>query len=480
MSIAEKFKSLFATMMFVASIVFVDGSANADDVPRFEDYATSPYTGAGRAPDLSSHQDAQTYRTRLRDAAESGVNFAGEYALATWGCGTTCLMGAAINVRTGAVQFLPGTVCCFTDAGESVDPIAFRADSRLIVLTGLLNEEEPMATHYFEMRDGQFRPLGRHAVAAAATTPGSGTTAAQPDQVVLTPRVVPLGKWIEGITHDGRWLWAAESGQRTVARVDLSSGKVSKRFKVGRLPTDMLSMSDGSVFALVATDHIVWRHNKRGRRKKLVWLKGCPEMLRGDGKDLWVVTLPDCSSVSSRLVKVNPRSGRHTKSTVLGEWAQALTTFGGEVWVGHARGPALTIVDKSSLQPRTAAIPGTQVWAMTANGTSVYAGGRLDGTDDDGVIVKLDPATQSETARASVPEMVRKLVGDEEHVIAIGQNGTIWVFAADDLSLLRTISLSSGKYRAGGALLNGDQLLVSASTHSGDNGAVFVLSDWRP
>ena len=53
------------------------------------------------------------YRARLRAAATERPNFAGHYVLTTWGCGTECVMGAAINTRTGRVAFLSFATCCY-------------------------------------------------------------------------------------------------------------------------------------------------------------------------------------------------------------------------------------------------------------------------------------------------------------------------------------------------------------------------------
>jgi len=127
------------------------------NVPQFADHAVSIYSGPVSAPDLSSHPDAKTYATRLRTAATEKINFAGEYILTTWGCGANCIMGAALNAKTGRVHFLPGTICCWFEAGKNVEPVVFQVDSNLIVLTGLIHEQEPMATRYYEFRDGQFR-----------------------------------------------------------------------------------------------------------------------------------------------------------------------------------------------------------------------------------------------------------------------------------------------------------------------------------
>ena len=55
------------------------------------------------------------------------------------------------------------------------------------------------------------------------------------DAVTLTPRVIPVGKWAEGIVFDGSSLWVAESGQRTIAQLDLDRGNVTRRITVGRV-----------------------------------------------------------------------------------------------------------------------------------------------------------------------------------------------------------------------------------------------------
>ena len=165
----------FSVVLIVLAASFGLGAAGpAGAAPRFEDFpAGQTYTGPVHAPDLSSHPDAQTYRTQLQNAAKGGVNFAGDHILATWGCGGQCLMGAVINARSGHVQFLPGTVCCWLEAGEDINPIEFEADSDLLVLTGLVNEEEPMARRYYNFRSREFLLIETRAQGASA--PGANT-----------------------------------------------------------------------------------------------------------------------------------------------------------------------------------------------------------------------------------------------------------------------------------------------------------------
>lgn len=91
-----------------------------------------------RRVNLRSHKQARTFRTRLRNANKAGVNFAGKYALATWGCGTGCLYGAIINTRTGQVFFpkeLRGMGVGFGELSDT-DLLQYRKNSRLLILSG--------------------------------------------------------------------------------------------------------------------------------------------------------------------------------------------------------------------------------------------------------------------------------------------------------------------------------------------------------
>ena len=198
------------------------------------------------------------------------------------------------------------------------------------------------------------------------------------------------------------------------------------------------------------------------------------------GENLWVLNQPTCSSEHSRVSRVDARSGRQVQSSELGEWGQALTAFGRQIWVAHARGVALTAVDEDSLRAIPVEVRGASLWSVTANASNVYAGGRIDGTRDDGLVVMIDPATRREVARARVSQLVTSLVGDDENVVAIGDKGTIWVLSAQNLALRRTITLSTGAFSPRAMKIVRDNLLISASTFRGENGAVFVLRNWWP
>jgi len=83
------------------------------EVPQFLEYPAEAAEVGRRAPADLSSPEAWMFRTRLRNAAKQEPNFAGQHVLASWGCGSTCVTGAAVNLATGQVTFLPGSVCCW-------------------------------------------------------------------------------------------------------------------------------------------------------------------------------------------------------------------------------------------------------------------------------------------------------------------------------------------------------------------------------
>lgn len=72
--------------------------------PRFGDFPVDHvYKGAPKPVDLHSHPRARTYRTRLRQGARMGPNFAGRYTVVSWGCGSNCESTMIVDAATGEV-----------------------------------------------------------------------------------------------------------------------------------------------------------------------------------------------------------------------------------------------------------------------------------------------------------------------------------------------------------------------------------------
>jgi hypothetical protein len=136
------------------------------DMPDFPHFPAEVYSGKVAKPLLDT-EDKRMYRTRINEAAKGEVDFAGHYIVAKWGCGASCLSGAIIDAKSGVVTMIPWMVCCTMWDGDA-ERIQHRAESRLIVFVGMINEEEPDAFHYFEFDGRELRRLAREEIKAPA------------------------------------------------------------------------------------------------------------------------------------------------------------------------------------------------------------------------------------------------------------------------------------------------------------------------
>src|SRR6476469_2157558 len=112
--------------------------AQAPTLPSFDRYPVHVWKGKPKPPNLRSHKDARLFRTALRNAARDGINFAGHFVLTTWGCGSSCTVGAIIDGKTGAVFFpkqLDGFWWEFWH-GDPAQPFGFQKNSRLLIFLG--------------------------------------------------------------------------------------------------------------------------------------------------------------------------------------------------------------------------------------------------------------------------------------------------------------------------------------------------------
>lgn len=148
-------KAMLITILFVTSFIFTFGHAQAGS-PKFSHYPVSNIYVGQSAPVDFSNREAYEFKTRLRQAAKGSANFAGKYVLTTWGCGSSCVMGAVINRKTGNISFLPGSICCWEGEDSMVQ---FRLNSRLLVTAGLTNEGGEYGAHFYEFTGRKFRHI---------------------------------------------------------------------------------------------------------------------------------------------------------------------------------------------------------------------------------------------------------------------------------------------------------------------------------
>lgn len=126
-------------------------------LPKFEQHpAREGFIGKAAKVVLDT-PGKRMFRTRLRDAATTPVNFAGDHVLAIWGCGTNCIMGAAISLKTGRVVELPGSVSGWLGGGDESEKLEYRKDSRLLIASGFINEGEEYGRFYYEFTGREFK-----------------------------------------------------------------------------------------------------------------------------------------------------------------------------------------------------------------------------------------------------------------------------------------------------------------------------------
>ena len=145
-------------LIFVSIFFGVHASAQ-NRLPRFADYSVKEAYNGRTAP-LALARDDMMFKTRLRWAAKNQKpNFAGRYILTTWGCGSQCIMGAAIDAKTGKVYWWNFSICCWRgfDNDENFKPIEVRLNSKLIIFFGHRNEKDgDNGAHYYKFENVRF------------------------------------------------------------------------------------------------------------------------------------------------------------------------------------------------------------------------------------------------------------------------------------------------------------------------------------
>jgi hypothetical protein len=137
-------------LLFAIGLAAVAAAAVAS--PRFDNFRATSFSGRTGKVHLVDAKSFQ-YATILRDAARRKPNFAGHYVLASWGCGASCTMSAAIDAKTGDVAWLPFTVCCWEP--NISEPLEFRQNSRLLIVHGGRNEQGS-GVHYYDFDGRRF------------------------------------------------------------------------------------------------------------------------------------------------------------------------------------------------------------------------------------------------------------------------------------------------------------------------------------
>jgi len=158
-------KCLYLTIMglFLTTVAF----AQSAERPDFGRYHVSVEQPRAKSINFKRNAGARSFRTRLSAAWKGGVNFAGHYIIAGWGCGTGCTNAAVIDTRTGSVTwpYQLANVDATYGSEYSEVQLDFRKDSRLLIIhgrPGTISDDGPQPVsgdHYYVWGNTGFHHL---------------------------------------------------------------------------------------------------------------------------------------------------------------------------------------------------------------------------------------------------------------------------------------------------------------------------------
>ncbi len=154
-----RFTAIIRVAVILAALAFSAAASAQERAPRFAEHPEPKLSHARVARPVVPRRWPEELSLRLTDSVyeTSRANFAGRYFMAVMTCGTTCVMGAIVEARTGRVITLP-SISGWNDVHEKFQSIAFRHNSRLVVLSGARNEKPgDMGQHFYVLERGRLR-----------------------------------------------------------------------------------------------------------------------------------------------------------------------------------------------------------------------------------------------------------------------------------------------------------------------------------
>jgi len=143
--------SLALLAMLCASVPAVAGPS-PQSAPRFSDYPATRSAQPRAANPIGlrlTSPSTRRYGTILHEEFKKPANFAGHLRVALWGCGTDCRNFAVLDQNTGAAYTLPHVDEISGAMGNDDERIEFRQDSRLLVISGSINDGTVPGKFYY-------------------------------------------------------------------------------------------------------------------------------------------------------------------------------------------------------------------------------------------------------------------------------------------------------------------------------------------
>ncbi len=291
-----------------------------------------------------------------------------------------------------------------------------------------------------------------------------------PAPIVLgVDKTLALGRWPEGIAISQGDVFVAESGDRKVARIELATGKVKVRITVGRLPVDLDAAPDGTVYVVPQTDKTLIAINPANNLSRLVArLPDQPESMRFGNGALYLLLWENDTSAQSSVVRVDPTSGKLSRSGQLGSGSRGIAIDAEHVWVGQdAR---ISVLEQRALGKQPEVSQDGHHFVVAAGAGAMFS-------DDTSTVVRVDAATRTVTRSADLHEPIAALAVSGNDVLVASRGGRVWRLDAATLAVkAELVPETAFEPRAITAI--GDTILVT--THGSrdakpDHGSLIVI-----
>ena len=143
----------FLCVVAAAIALAPSGAALADTPPKFADYPVKVYAGKPAKPRLVTEYLRDRRELFLGAASEGRIDAAGHYFVVKLPCGSACAAPHLLDARTGKIIEV-FTISGWHEVSDDFDPVASRANSRLIVFRGARNEKGIVGNHFYLVEDG--------------------------------------------------------------------------------------------------------------------------------------------------------------------------------------------------------------------------------------------------------------------------------------------------------------------------------------
>jgi hypothetical protein len=141
---------LFAAVLSAAALI-----------PTFSDFGTPESFQGPVVEPMLRNPDQRKFEAQIRRQSTLPANFAGHYKIAEWGCGSSCVSIAVINLKTGEVYEGPFSVLGYGNSYKyegGYDELEYKATSRLLIARGCPGDKN-CGTYYYEWKGNHFNQL---------------------------------------------------------------------------------------------------------------------------------------------------------------------------------------------------------------------------------------------------------------------------------------------------------------------------------